>query len=242
MADNVFSHGVAFVIPALNEELLIGRCIKSIRAEMLRSPHIATQIIVVDNGSTDATAAVAMVNGAFVISERKRGIVNAKQAGFDRSRYPIVAFIDADCMLRSGWLDRAVSAFDDPNVVAVSGPYNYYDTRIGKHLAKPIFFMMGLLSHIAPMMMGGNSVVRRSSIEKIGGLDTSFTFYGEDTKTACDLAKIGRVRFDSKLIVDSSGRRLQDQGYLRTLFAYLINTVSVRLTQRAATTEHQDYR
>lgn len=241
MAEKQIGSGISFIIPALNEELLIGRCIKSIKAEIKRS-YINAEIIVVDNGSTDATPFVAAVKGATVVKEPHRGIVHAKAKGLAESRYHLVAFIDADCMLREGWIGRVIDQFADIYLVGLSGPYRYYDLRFGRHAANSVFALYKLASRVMPIMIGGNVVARRSAIEKIGGLDTSFTFWGEDTKLAIELAKVGKVKFDFGLRVDSSGRRLIEQGYVSTLWSYLLNTFSVRFFGRAALDRHEDFR
>ncbi|MEO7274713.1 MAG: glycosyltransferase family 2 protein [Vicinamibacterales bacterium] len=78
------------VIPALNEEPAIGRVIS-------RVPYPAAWIIVVDNGSTDRTAAIAREAGARVVVEPRRGYGRACLAGLREQRSaPIVVFLDAD--------------------------------------------------------------------------------------------------------------------------------------------------
>ena len=57
-------------------------------------------------------------------------------------------------------------------------------------------------------MQGGNFVVRRDALQKIGGYDTNISFYGEDTDVARRLSKVGHVKFTFDLPALSSGRRL----------------------------------
>lgn len=235
-------HAVSFIIPALNEELLIGRCINAIKREV-ELTGIDAEIIVVDNGSTDATVCVASIKGAKVEIERRRGIHAAKARGLKIAKYPVIATIDADCMIREGWIKRVIEAFLDPDVVAVSGPYRYYDIKfIGRYLTNSVFGGMALLGKFTPIMMGGNSVFRRHALECSGGFDPEFTFWGEDTKLATQLSTVGRVKFDIRMRVDSSGRRFIEQGYTSTAWTYLINHLSVRLFGRAATKKYNDYR
>ena len=85
-------HGqrIGVVIPALNEEQAIGRVIADI-------PTWVDEIVVADNGSRDATAAVGRAAGARVVSERERGYGAACQAGIGALRSPdIVVFLDGD--------------------------------------------------------------------------------------------------------------------------------------------------
>ena len=82
----------ALIIPALNEESSIGRVLAEIPAGLY------SQILVVDNGSTDATAAVARARGATVISELRRGYGSACLRGIENldPSTDVVVFMDAD--------------------------------------------------------------------------------------------------------------------------------------------------
>ena len=82
----------ALIIPALNEEETIGRLVAQVPAGLF------SQVIVIDNGSRDATAAVASAAGAQVVLEPRRGYGQACQTGLAHLQPHIVgvAFIDAD--------------------------------------------------------------------------------------------------------------------------------------------------
>lgn len=82
----------ALIIPALNEAESIGRLLPQVPADLF------SQIIVVDNGSHDATGEVARAEGAQVITELRRGYGQACQAGLEHLQADIeaVAFMDAD--------------------------------------------------------------------------------------------------------------------------------------------------
>ncbi len=82
---------VSIVLPALNEE----QALPHVLAEIPR--HLATDVIVVDNGSTDRTAEVARAAGARVVTEPRRGYGHACLAGIAAAREPdIFLFLDAD--------------------------------------------------------------------------------------------------------------------------------------------------
>lgn len=111
---------VSFIIPVLNGEKDIGRCLLSIRNQEL-SPK-GCEVLIVDNGSTDRTHQIVrnlgfnmqVIPGVSVAALRNRG---AKTARGD-----YLAFVDADVELGPGWLQNGLADFRDGTVVAVGGP------------------------------------------------------------------------------------------------------------------------
>jgi len=98
---------IAAVIPALNEAPSIGQVVRGLRSQ---TGTILSQIIVVDNGSSDDTAAIAREAGALVVTEPRRGYGYACLAGVMAADADIVVLLDGD-------------AADDPtDIQAVVGP------------------------------------------------------------------------------------------------------------------------
>lgn len=87
---------VTVVIPALNEELAIEDTIQKIPREDLESSGFPTEVLVVDNGSTDKTAEYATGAGARVIAQPNRGYGWALWTGFVNAEGDIIVTIDAD--------------------------------------------------------------------------------------------------------------------------------------------------
>lgn len=83
---------VSVVIPAYNSEEFIGEAISSAQAQTLR----VSEIIVVDDGSSDRTAEVAAKRGASVIRQGHGGISVARNAGIRAAQHEWIAFLDAD--------------------------------------------------------------------------------------------------------------------------------------------------
>lgn len=231
---------ISFIIPARNEESYICGCLRSIGRE---AAGVEYEIIVVDNDSTDRTrqTIAACFPQAKCIQEKNHGTNPARQRGFAESSGNIVIFIDADVRLPRGWLGRVLSELDsDPRVVAVSGPYSFYDfpwywkAANVLLLASFVPFVEIFINWlgIVAQLTGGCMVIRRKALDAIGGLDTSKIFYGDDTGTAMRLRKVGQVKYRYKYRVLSSARRYLKRGVFRTLGAYMMNLASIWIFRR----------
>ena len=227
---------ISFVIPAYNEEHRIGGCLHSIELELKRTPCEA-EVIVVNNASSDHTAEVARhFANVCVVDEPKKGIVAARHAGYVASSGTLIANIDADTIVPQGWLETVLKEFrKNEHLAALSGPYIYYDLSPWQRALVRIFYFGGWVSylvahfvlHSGAMLQGGNFVIRRSAMEKAGGFDTSISFYGEDTDVAKRLSKVGIVKWTWRLPMYTSGRRLAQEGIVRTGVRYAINYFSI---------------
>jgi glycosyltransferase involved in cell wall biosynthesis len=242
---------ISFVVPAYNEERHLGKTLSAIIAEAQRTP-CKVEIIVVNNASTDGTAALAAsFPGVVVVDEPEKGLVQARRAGFERATGELIANIDADTIVTEGWLARVLDDFQrQPGLVALSGPYIYYDVPKTTRAAVRAFYVMGygfyvlnrFVLGVGSMLQGGNFVVRRSALEAIGGYNARFSFYGEDTDLARRLNEIGAVKFTFRLPALSSGRRLLEEGLLRIGLRYSMNFVWATFRHRPFTDEWIDVR
>src|SRR3569833_563376 len=138
---------LAFVIPAYNEQALIGKCVESVLAEIKRSGRNDVDVVVVNNNSTDRTAEIASsYPGVRVVDEKQKGLVSARDGGFRATTAELVANIDADTIVPPGWLDVVFAEFEkDPTLVCLSGPYVYYDLRARNRFLISLFFGLFLL-------------------------------------------------------------------------------------------------
>ena len=87
---------ISIVIPALNEEGIVGKTVKSVPIKELEEKGFETEIVVVDNASPDKTAEEASEAGARVVRENKRGYGNAYLRGFKEAKGDIIVMGDAD--------------------------------------------------------------------------------------------------------------------------------------------------
>ena len=243
---------LAFVIPAYNEEALIGKCLESVLAEIKRSGADA-DVIVVNNASTDRTGEIARSFAEVkVVDEPKKGLVNARDAGFAASEgYELVANIDSDTIVPEGWLDTVLSEFGkDSKLVCLSGPYVYYDMALHNRMLIGLFYGLTYLIYllnrfvlrVGSVVQGGNFVFKRAAWAAVGGYDRSIEFFGEDTDVAVRLSKVGGVKWTFALKMKTSGRRLEKEGVFRTAGTYTLNFFWVTFKGKPMTKDYTDIR
>jgi glycosyltransferase involved in cell wall biosynthesis len=242
---------VSVVIPAYNEEKYIGPCLKAALKEIARSGCDA-EIVVVNNASTDCTAAVASrFPGVRVVSEPRKGLSQARNRGYLESRGELIANVDADCLMPRGYLTRVLRRFAaNPRLAMLTGPFHYYDLPAGGQIATQVLYLFSYFPNVVgqrlfklgALAQGGNFVVRRSMMDKVGGFDTSLTFWGEDADAAIRLSRVGLVVFSMRLSMKTSARRLLKEGWLKVGAIYTINNILMLLRGRPLAMRHNDIR
>ena len=209
---------VSVVVPALNEEREIVHCLASLARQTIRG----FEVIVVDNGSKDATASIARAWGASMIYEPRQGIPYARETGFQAARSAIIASTDADTVVPPNWLERIHKTFvEAPEAVAVFGPYRYKSPSTPISLSSLLipYFSRGLMvaqrltwrfGH--PYFSGANFAVRREAFLKVDGFRSpnNGQIYSdwEDVQLGMKLYRLGKVCYLPDLIVLTSARKL----------------------------------
>ena len=242
---------LSFVVPAYNEEAYLPACLESILAQT-RELGDAVEIIVVNNASSDHTLQVAMgYAGVRVVDEPRKGLTFARQAGFAASTGELIANVDSDSRLTEGWVATVLKEFAaEPKLVALSGPFIYYDMSPSQRVSVRVFYLIAYLVYAVnrwvlragSMVQGGNFVLRRSALEQIGGFNTAISFYGEDTDIARRMNQVGKVKFTFELKMFSSARRLKKEGMLRIAGRYTINYFWTIFGKTPYTKEYTDIR
>src|ERR1700722_19384 len=163
---------LSFVVPAYNEESYLPKCLESILAQT-RDLGDAVEIIVVNNASSDRTREVALsYPGVQVVEEPRKGLTYARQAGFLASSGALIGNVDSDSRLTPGWVTQVLQAFaEEPKLVALSGPFIYYDLAPRQLLSVQVFYAAAFLVYVlnrwvlraGSMVQGGNFVLRREA-------------------------------------------------------------------------------
>jgi glycosyltransferase involved in cell wall biosynthesis len=242
---------ISFVIPAYNEENYLPACLDSILAQTSMLPH-PSEIIVVNNASTDRTREIALsYPGVTLVDEPRKGLTYARQAGFCASSGDLIANVDSDSRLTPGWMEKVLTAFDeDTSLVALSGPVVFYDLPPRQRLSVHIFYILAYLVYFVnryivragSMVQGGNFVLSSKALNQIGGFNLSIPFYGEDTDIARRMNRVGKVQFTFRLKMFSSARRLKNEGMMRIALRYTINYLWTTFRKRPFTEEYLDHR
>lgn len=200
---------VSVVIPARNDAEMLARCLVALAAQT----RPADEVVVVDNGSTDDTRAVAEAGGARVVVEPIAGIPRASSAGFDAARGDVIARIDADTVCPPEWIAGIVERFGaDPALSVVSGSATFYDAgpitrRLGKSWwVGGLYWSMTIYLGHAPIF-GSNFAMRRAVWDEIGPeVHREATDIHDDLDLSLHVKPWMTVRYDRDLVVGISAR------------------------------------
>jgi glycosyltransferase involved in cell wall biosynthesis len=208
---------ISFIIPAHNEELLLGRTLQSINAAANQSGK-PFEVIVVDDASTDGTAAIARRHGAQVISVAHRQISATRNSGARAAVGDLFFFVDADTLLTTPALGAALQAMRRG---AVGGGCVFRFDGTIPPLAR-MFYPIGVVGMRMLKIVGGCCLFcTREAFTAIGGFCERY-YAAEELVFANALRRIGRFVVPSPYVI-TSGRKL------RTLKAREIGRVLLNL-------------
>jgi len=194
---------ISFVVPAFNEERLIGATLSALDA-MARSIGEVYEIIVADDGSTDRTAAIAREHGARVVTVAHRQIAATRNSGARAAIGDLLFFVDADTLVDPTVMRAALDALRDGAVgggaaVAFDGEVPLY--------AKLLLPLLVLVFRTLRLAAGCFLFCTRSAFVATGGFDESF-FGAEELVMSTALKRHGRFVVLRQAVM-TSGRKLR---------------------------------
>jgi cellulose synthase/poly-beta-1,6-N-acetylglucosamine synthase-like glycosyltransferase/peptidoglycan/xylan/chitin deacetylase (PgdA/CDA1 family) len=188
---------VAVVVPAYNEAVGIERAVRSLAA----SDYPDFEVVVVDDGSTDATAEIVeglALERVRLLRKANGGKASALNTGIAASSAPVVVMVDGDTVFEADALLQLVQPLGDPTVGAVSG-----NTKVGNRRG-----LLGRWQHIeyvtgfnldrrmyevlqcTPTVPGAIGAFRRDALQEVGGV--SGDTLAEDTDLTLAIGRTGR--------------------------------------------------
>ena len=217
---------ISVVIPAFNAEATISKVVEAVRGQDLSEE---LEVIVVDDGSTDQTAARAQRSGAVVVRQGNRGPAGARNTGWRTAHGETVLFTDSDCRPHRDWARRLLAGFTNPEVAAVAGSYGIWNSQswLARHIHAEIMDRHAGMPSSIRAFGSYNVAIRKEVLEKLDGFDENYPrASGEDNDLSYRILEAGfTIAFRQEALVDhlhqeSIFRYLREQarhGYYRML-------------------------
>lgn len=167
-------------------------------------------IVVVNNGP----APVTVPDGVTVVDARELRLSEARQRGLEAAATPIVAFTDDDCLPAPDWLEQIVAAFHrDPALHGVQGRTVPGPGPIDSHAVR--------VEQPNRLYQTCNMAYRREAVAEVGGFDTAFDGWFEDTALAARVLERGSIGFAPAAVVTHAAvpRRFYDRATWRRVIA-----------------------
>ncbi len=195
-ADVPFAEGltwprVSVVVCVYNGEQTIRECLDGLR--QLEYPDY--EVIIIDDGSTDRTAAIAGESGFRVIRTENRGLSNARNTGMEAATGEIVAYLDSDATPEPHWLTYLSHTFLTTGHVAVGGPNippsgdGLVPDCVARSPGNPVHVLLS--DRVAEHIPGCNMAVRKAALQAIGGFDAQFRIAADDVDACWRLQDAG---------------------------------------------------
>jgi glycosyltransferase involved in cell wall biosynthesis len=238
---------ISFIIPTLNEEKVIERTLKCLKA--YDGPH---EVIVSDGGSHDRTVEIARKYADHVVvhtgKDRQR-IGAGRNRGAEVAKGNFLVFWDADVMVPNpdDFFKRALKVFEDrPGTVAIFANIRVmkqYETVmdwIVFNCLNWVFFAYNNILHIG-MAAGEFQMIRAGAFHNIHGYNEGLAA-SEDCEISQRLARHGHTRLETTLTVYHTGRRAHKIGWAKLLWQWNSNTVSMWFFKKSASKEWKEIR
>jgi glycosyltransferase involved in cell wall biosynthesis len=192
---------VSFIIPAHNEEQLLGRTLAALHAAAA-GVGVPCDLIVVDDDSTDRTAAIAQAAGARVVAVTHRQIARARNAGARSATGDLFIFVDADTVVDAVTLRATLAAIEGGAVGG--GALLRFDGTLPL-LARCIAGATRLTMQLSGLAAGAYIFCTRQAFDAVGGFDEGL-FVTEELTLSRALRRVGRMVILRESVL-TSGRK-----------------------------------
>jgi glycosyltransferase involved in cell wall biosynthesis len=226
---------ITVVIPDYNEEGALPQTLAALALALKEYDSSGlgqAEVVVVDNASTDASAAVAVAAGARVIAEPKRGIATARNTGAGAASAPWLFFLDADTQVAPDVLVAIHGALADPLCFG-GAPATRYDYR--KRVLRPYMAMWKVVARVRGMTQGVGQFATAEAFRDVGGYPEELAM-AEDTEFYWRLTRLARrhgahTTYLAGTVIVPSSRRYDEWPAWKTIL--MTNPITTRMFLRS---------
>lgn len=209
---------VSVIVPTLNEEDYLGPCLNSIKNQ---KTGFVYEIIVSDGSSQDRTIEIAKEYTDNITLSRERGTAIQRNEGAKKARSDHLLFIDADTLLKPGYIEKAHTLFlEDPELLAFSTGFTFPERTpkliFSEQVMNSYFTVRSQLGRAT--LPGFNINIRKNIFNELGGFANVPL---EDIEISIQLRQMGKIKYFSDFHVTTSSRRLEKMGLLGATRYYL---------------------
>ncbi|MEW6232847.1 MAG: glycosyltransferase [Chloroflexota bacterium] len=211
---------VSVVVCSYNGGRTIRDCLEGL--QKLEYPNF--EVIVVNDGSTDATASIAHEYGVHVIATEQRGLSNARNIGMETATGEIIAYLDDDAYPDPHWLTYLAATFMSTAHAGVGGPNiappgdGFIADCVANAPGGPVHVLLS--DQEAEHIPGCNMAFRKACLEAIGGFDPQFRVAGDDVDVCWRLQERGWTLGFSPAAMVWHHRRNSVRAYWRQQYGY----------------------
>jgi len=192
---------VSIIIPAYNEEYLLEATLRAV-GQAIAAIGVPAEVIVVDDASTDRTAAIARDQGARVVPVALRHIAGARNAGARAANGSVLIFVDADTIVPAAIFKKALAAID---AGAVGGGAGVRQDTPEPRWGAFAFVVVSWILRTAGWAAGSFVFVRRDVFDRVHGFDEQY-FASEEIHLSRAVKRHGRFVILEDSVI-TSGRK-----------------------------------
>lgn len=189
---------VSVIIPAKNEEHYLGKCLDALKCAKEKWEG-AVEIILVDNGSSDATVEIARTYECRIVKAPDEKIGGLRNLGAEQSQGEVLVFLDADCVVDEHWFCYCLQRFDDERIGAV-GTRAVPNFQNATWVEKAWFNLVSGAPRpdFVEWLGTSNLFVKKELFFEVGGFDVSLRA-GEDVSLSRCIGKTKKICLEKRI-------------------------------------------
>ncbi|GMV54114.1 MAG: glycosyltransferase [Flavobacteriales bacterium] len=243
---------LSIVVPVLNEEKLLEQTLRVFTPEL--QARFQAEIIVSDGGSTDSSVSIALTHTSNVVvhsGEHRQTIAEGRNKGAEVAQGSVLIFINADTVPANaeGFLATIVCFADRQgrygraSALACPVHVNPSEARLFDSIFHPLYNTYIALLNLLRIGAGRGEcqIVRTDVFRAVGGYRPALAA-GEDFDLFARIALRARVMFAGDLLMYESPRRYRRFGYLRIVWWWSVNALSVLFRGKSSSEEWEQVR